>query len=171
MGQNGAIIHTSLILGEKPPLENHWKRERFLANEKNVSVMKYQLLLPLGLAVALTGCMHAREEVTYSTTPGGLGPTSTRPIVRVYPNPSTSTEDVGVAPTSMDDMDRAVAIRNMLQNNRSLRMAARNVDIEVKSGKAILRGSVRNQTESQLLEQRVAQSPGINSVENRLMIQ
>ena len=73
-----------------------------------------------------------------------------------------------VAP--MDDMDRAVAIRNMLQNDNALRLAAKNVDIEIKNGAAILRGTVRSETERQLLEQRIGAYPGVTSMQDRLVI-
>jgi BON domain-containing protein len=145
--------------------------------------MKSKLLLfPIGLSVALTGCIHSHMRDQAAVDNGGTVvqttvPTSTRPAVRVYgdtPAPIVApdtTLDTRVAPlVPMDDMDRAVAIRNMLQNEPALRMAAKNVDIEIKSGAAILRGTVRNETERQLLEQRISAYPGVTSMQDRLVI-
>jgi hypothetical protein len=147
--------------------------------------MKYKLLLiPLGLSVVLTGCIHShmRDQAMYDNGVTGVTttatvPTSTRPAVRVYgetPAPIVAPDVVpspSVAPAvPMDDMDRAVAIRNMLQNDPAMRMSAKNVDIEIKNGAAILRGTVKNETERQLLEQRIGAYPGVTSMQDRLVI-
>jgi len=129
--------------------------------------MKYQLLLPLGLAVALTGCVHSHmaSQAQYDTGTAGPTPTSSRPVVRVYQDSNGAQ-----SPTAMDDMDRAIAVRNMIQNDHGLRAAAKNVDIEIKDGRAILRGSVKDEHQSNLIQSRVSSSMGITSVENRLMV-
>jgi hypothetical protein len=138
--------------------------------EKGNLFMKYQLLLPLGLAVALTGCVqsHMASQAQYDTgmQPAPLAPTSSRPVVRVYQDSNGE-----VSPAATDDMDRAIALRNMIQNDHGLRVAVKNVDIEIKDGRAILRGSVKDEHQSNLIQSRVSSSMGIASVENRLMVQ
>ena len=129
--------------------------------------MKYQLLLPLGLAAALTGCVHSHmaAQAQYDTAAASPTPTSSRPVTRVYQDSNGAQ-----SPTAVEDMDRAVALRNMIQNDHAMRAAAKNVDIEIKDGRAILRGSVKSEHQSQLLQERVGSSMGITSVENRLMV-
>jgi hypothetical protein len=158
------------------------------------------LLIPLGFTVALTGCIHSHMRDQAMIDAGGVTTapvaTSTRPAVRVYGDTPAPIVAPGVVETSpravvvtpevrnpvvvqdapattvapMDDMDRAVAIRNMLQNDNALRLAAKNVDIEIKNGAAILRGTVRSETERQLLEQRIGAYPGVTSMQDRLVI-
>jgi len=119
--------------------------------------------------------MHG-ETATAPANGTAPTPTSSRSAVRVYsetPAPTVAPDGSAVTTTpttQMDDMDHAVAIRNMLQNDQAMRIAAKNVDIEVKNGAAILRGTVRNETERQLLEQRVSATPGITSMQNRLVV-
>jgi hypothetical protein len=120
--------------------------------------------------------MHEQAVYGGAAVPATV-PTSTRPAVRVYSEspapvvaPDNTLQNGGTGVVPLDDMDRAVAVRNMLHNEPALRMAAKNVDIEIKNGAAILRGTVKNETERQLLEQRIGSYPGITSMQNRLTI-
>ena len=61
-------------------------------------------------------------------------------------------------------------MRNIIAVDPYLKGAARNVDIEVIHSTAILRGTVRSEYDRQELAARVAQSPGITAVDNRLVV-
>jgi len=91
-------------------------------------------------------------------------PTSTRSVVRVYPESST------VQSVPADEWNTAMAVRNMIATDGYLKAAARNVDIEVIRNMAILRGTVPSEYDRQELAARIAQVPGITSVDNRLIV-
>ncbi len=141
--------------------------------------MKTKLLvIPVALSVILTGCVHSHmHEVVVSPHPATPPPTSSSSAVRVYNDSGTpgvasesSLNTVGSPAVPADDMDRAVAVRNMMHAEPPVRMAAKNVDIEIKNGVAILRGTVKSEGDRQLLVDRVGASPGISSLQDRLSI-
>jgi len=127
------------------------------------------LLLALPLALSM-GCRSHMTGVAVGVPnhDAGYSQTSSRPAVRVYPEPSSST--VGTTGAPMDDMDIAVRIRNDIQKDAALRKAARNVDIEVKGGRMILRGTVAREHDRALLRERFEGYPGIMSTEDRLSL-
>ena len=58
----------------------------------------------------------------------------------------------------------------LIATDGNLKGAARNVDIEVIRNMAILRGTVPSEYDRQELAARIAQVPGITSVDNRLIV-
>jgi hypothetical protein len=131
--------------------------------------MKVKNLLWFVLPViSAVGCAH-RYSTAYNDTYVVPAPTSSSSAVRVYPNtpveaaPATST-------VPADEWAAAVAVRNIIAVDPYLKGAARNVDIEVIHSTAILRGTVRSEYDRQELAARVAQSPGITAVDNRLVV-
>ncbi len=128
----------------------------------------FWLAAPVIPIILATGCA---SPTYYADAPPGNdvvvpAPTSTRNVVRVYPDrPATAAETVPA-----DEWNTAVAIRNMIATDGYLKGAARNVDIEVIRGAAILRGTVQSEYDRQELAARIAQAPGITSVDNRLVV-
>jgi len=118
--------------------------------------------LPL---LAAVGCAYQRYPSGYTETYVAPTPTSTRNVVRVYPDTSVSSSSVPA-----DEWANAMAVRNMIAGDSYLKGAARNVDVEVIHNTAILRGTVVSEYDRQELAARIAQVPGITSVDNRLLV-
>jgi osmotically-inducible protein OsmY len=114
-------------------------------------------ILPLALSV---GCATHYHE--YHAT-------SSRPIVRVYPDTGTAAAP-GTPTAGMDDMDVAVRLRNRIQDDHELRKAARYVDIEIKHGSAILRGTCRTEHERAVVDENVRNFPGVMSLDDRITV-
>src|SRR3954453_20523406 len=128
------------------------------------------LLLPL---IVTAGCVNShRNGVVYQPVPGAVAPTSPSPATRVYPsNPPTPV--ISAAPGEIvpaNELATAVSLRQMLANDTALAEAARNVDIEVNSGRVILRGSVPTEHDRIELQERISKSPGVGTVDNRLTV-
>ena len=125
--------------------------------------MKFKSLLcilPLSLGV---GCATHYHEHDYHAT-------SSRPIVRVYPDTGEAATAAGTPTAGMDDMDVAVRLRNRIQDDHELRKACRYVDIEIKHGAAILRGTCRTEHERAVVDENVRGFPGVMSVDNRISV-
>ena len=61
-------------------------------------------------------------------------------------------------------------VRNLIAGDPYIKGAARNVDIEVIRGQAILRGTVLSDYDRQELAARIGQVPGVATVDNRLVV-
>jgi hypothetical protein len=89
----------------------------------------------------------------------------------VYPTQKPGVESAPVAsPIPADEWGTAVAVRNVIAADPYLKAAARNVDIEIVRGAAILRGSAASEYDRQQLANRVGQVPGVTVVDNRLAV-
>jgi hypothetical protein len=135
--------------------------------------MKIKNLLWLAMPLLLgAGCAERYYTRTYGRTETVPAPTSTRSEVRIYPDktaPSVETAPV-TSTVPADEWATAVAVRNMIAGDAYLKGASRNVDIEVIRNMAILRGTVLSDYDRQELAARIAQVPGIVTVDNRLVV-
>lgn len=114
--------------------------------------------------------MSSRNDVVVPSA------TSARPVTRVYPDTSTTvttrTYEAAPAksPVPADEWETGMRVRNLIAGDAYLKGAARNVDVEVIRGQAILRGTVLSDYDRQELAARIGQVPGITAVDNRLVV-
>jgi len=69
-----------------------------------------------------------------------------------------------------DEWETGIRVRNLIAGDPYLKGAARNVDVEVIRGQAILRGSVLSDYDRHEMEARIGQVPGVVVVDNRLVV-
>ncbi len=142
------------------------RRKVFVMKLKKLSL----LILPLGFAM---GCATHREVVVHEEADGTvLAPTSSGREVRVYANPDGNVYET-TPRTSMvppEEWNTAMGIRNMVASDGYLKGACRHVDIEVIRSAVILRGRVLSEYDRHEIEARIAATPGVASVDNRLVV-
>jgi osmotically-inducible protein OsmY len=125
--------------------------------------MKLNVITLLLAPVLAAGCIHS-HTVAYYPDKTVVTPTSHRTVARVYSDAGPG----GVA--SASDMALARSIQEMLATDPAMNAAARMVDIEVKDGRVILRGTIPSDRESYELQERLARYPGVKSVKNHLHV-
>src|SRR5215813_3586112 len=146
-----------------------------------MKLIKFLGVIPLALA----GCVSHREPVGYTTTvtttpdrptvrvysdaTPTLPPTSDRPVVRVYPDTSNTVRiepplnpPAGGVPSS--DMAIAESIRSMLENDRALAYAARNVHFVVDNGQVSMTGNVLTESDRWQIHNDLSRMIGVNHV-------
>ena|SRR5712691_9529436 len=129
------------------------------------------VVIPLGFA----GCVYShRAPVVYAppSTTTVVAPVSDRPVVRVYPYPTTvetlpPVTTTQVVPTS-SDLAMADTIRKMFDADPSFSSATKDVQIGVYHGTVTLRGSVPLHETSDELQRRIQTIPGVAQVDNQL---
>jgi len=156
------------------------------------SLMKIPLFAWALLSVAMTlGCRSHRHPVVYSpgttvVTPSGAGvervypdnpPVTPPPIVEAPPgaevsvNPPVAIEvPADAATVSGSDLAVVGSIRQALETDTPTLSMARRVQITVDDGRVVLRGTVGSEHERQELKKRIAQLPGVKSVENLVQV-
>ena len=133
---------------------------------KNLIWLTVPIIVGSGCATYYHDPYAARSEVV---TPA---PTSTSSDVRVYPNPAPRTLESPPAASAVpgDEWNTAVRVRNLIAGDGYLKGAARNVDVEVIRGAAILRGTVASEYDREELAARIGQVTGVTVVDNRLVV-
>jgi hypothetical protein len=131
------------------------------------------LLLCAVPCLVAAGCAHRSESTaTYSTPPAALTATSEGPDQRVYAN-APDAPTVFPPPTGAATKDWSIGegIRELFIADKTLAPRPSSVTATVDKdaqGTVTLRGSVPNTRERQRIEERIAQIPGVEHINNKL---
>jgi hypothetical protein len=141
------------------------KGEEFRMRIKNLLWLVAPMLIGGGCTTYHSATYTGSDVVVPSAT-------SSSGTVRVYPTPSPRAVETApvTSPVPADEWGTAVAVRNVIAADPYLKGAARNVDIEIVRGAAILRGTVASEYDRQEMAARVGQVPGVTVVDNRLVV-
>ncbi|MEY2428173.1 MAG: hypothetical protein QOJ40_1058 [Verrucomicrobiota bacterium] len=128
--------------------------------------MKSRKLCLIVLPLALTaGCINSHQPQAAYDRPVVVtpAPTSQSAVVRVYPD----------HPGRYESADTAVAetIRDTITRDPDLKLACQRVDIEVKNGRAILRGTVATERQRQEIRESLSNTSGIGRIEDHLNVE
>ncbi|HEY7166081.1 MAG TPA: BON domain-containing protein [Candidatus Binatia bacterium] len=129
------------------------------------------VLAGIFLLLGLGACSKSDNSNTSSTTSDNQTASSAS---NTTSNQTASTSNTGVTasdqPSNDADMKVVQDVRKALTSDDSLSTAAHNVTVVSTNGNVTLRGSVKDQSEKQKVQEKAMQVAGVTNVDNQLTV-
>ena len=130
------------------------------------------ILAGIFLVLGAGACSKSDNSGTSSSTPTDNRTASSAPTTPDNQTASTSNTGVTASDQPENDADRKVVqdVRKALTSDDSLSTSAQNVTVVSANGKVTLRGSVKDQSEKQKIQDKAMQVAGVTNVDNQLTV-
>jgi len=135
-------------------------------------VRQFAILAGIFLVLGMTACSKSDNSGTGSSSSSGTPDNRTASSSPTDTTASTSNTGVTASDQPENDTDRKVVqdVRKALTSDDSLSTSAHNVTVVSSNGKVTLRGSVKDQSEKQKIQDKAMQVAGVTNVDNQLTV-
>jgi len=135
-------------------------------------VRQLAILAGIFLVLGAGACSKSDNSGTSSTATDNRTASSAPTTPDTNQTASTSNTGVTASDQPENDADRKVVqdVRKALTSDDSLSTSAQNVTVVSANGKVTLRGSVKDQSEKQKIQDKAMQVAGVTNVDNQLTV-